>query len=289
MNRCSTVLVVLAFLASLCLAPKLSATQTPASVQTAISPAGSPTSQVAANQPPAPSGDMAPLLKGTTLVAEFSHGLNAGKLKPGDKVKAVLTQDLLLKGKIVAPNDSKLIGHVTQVKKSTEADLESRLGVVFDKVILKHHKEFPLQAGVQALLAPVIRRSRVDEPDQMMPPPMVASSASSVSSGSRGANSSNTMSPNSGAATTSAASLNSMGTVATVRSTPVTGPGSQANTVDLAKINMSKLNASTGMRGVYGIKGIALGPPSNDGSVIISPKSNVKLDNGTQIILVVLR
>ncbi len=38
-------------------------------------------------------------------MAEFSHGVNAKKLKAGDKVKAVLTQALVLKGKIVAPNE----------------------------------------------------------------------------------------------------------------------------------------------------------------------------------------
>src|SRR5512146_1565429 len=94
------------------------------------------------------------MLQGALLVAEFDGGLNAKKLKPGDKVKATLTQDLLMHGKIVAPVDSKLVGHVTEASPKTKEHPQSRLGVVFDKLLLKHHREVQFQATVQILAPP---------------------------------------------------------------------------------------------------------------------------------------
>ena len=248
MNRCSIAFSVMTFAASLSMGANLSATQVSSTEQAANQPASPPAPALKATPAPEePSG----IVKGTTLVAEFSHGLNSKKLKAGDKVKAVLTQALVLKGQIAAPAESKLVGHITEVKASTDADPESHLGIVFDKVILKHHHDLAIQAEVQALLAPVIRRSRVDEPDQMMPPTVVGQ-GSPNSNGRGGSRSSS-----SGAGPSTVAALNSMGATPTVQNTP----GSGVTPVDLSKVaRRPKLNASTGMRGVYGIKNITLGP-----------------------------
>jgi hypothetical protein len=299
MNRCSSVFVFILFVASLCLATFLPASQLPGDQTSAGSSVASPAPSINNNKdqqttaPPAaqtPSDDVAALSRGTTLIAEFSHAVNARKLKAGDKVKAILTQDLIAKGKIVAPNETRLLGHVTEVKTSTAADPESRLGIVFDKLILKHHHEVAFQAGVQALLAPVVRRSRVDEPDQMMPPAVVGGVSSSNTTG-RGSSGSS-RAPTSGATTSAVASLNSIGAIPVVQSTPGSSPGNRVTAIDLSRINSNKLSASTGMRGVYGIRDLSISRDSNPtgaGFVIISKKSNVKLENGTQLILVVLR
>jgi hypothetical protein len=303
MNRCSTVFVFILFVASLCFASFLPASQVPGDQTPASSSGHSPTpatshipapnnnndqqaSAAAAVQ--APPDDLA-LSRGTTLIAEFSHSLNAKKLKAGDKVKAILTQDLIAKGKIIAPNETRLVGHVTEVKRSTDTDPESRLGIVFDKLLLKHHHEVDFQAGVQALLAPVVRRSRVDEPDQMMPPAVVGGVSSSNSTG-RGSSGSS-RAPTSGATTSAVASLNSIGAIPVVQGTPGSSPGTRVTAIDASRINSNKLSASTGMRGVFGIKDLSISPDTNAagaGSVIVSKKSNVKLENGTQLILVVL-
>lgn len=234
---------------------------------------------------------MAVLSRGTILIGEFSHGVNAKKLKAGDKVKAVLTQALVLKGRIIAPNETRLVGHVTEVKRSTGADAESRLGIVFDKLLLKHHHELLFQAGVEALLAPVIRRSRVDEPDQMMPPAIVGA-PTNINTTGRG-NSGQGQSSSGGASGSAVASLNSIGATPVVQSTPgSSSPGSLVSAIDLSQIGPKRLNASAGMHGVYGIKDLSISPDSNPtgaGFVIISKKSNIKLENGTQLIVVVLR
>src|SRR5262245_20118449 len=56
------------------------------------------------------------------ILAEFTQSLNAKKLKPGDAIKAQVSQDVLAHGKIVIPADSTLVGHVTEVKASQKED-----------------------------------------------------------------------------------------------------------------------------------------------------------------------
>lgn len=214
------------------------------------------------------------LATGTTLVAEFSGSLNARKLKPGDKVKVVLAQDLIAGGKIVAKTGSKLVGHVTEVKACSPQDPESRLGVVFDKILLKHHNELPLQAVVQALAPPVLRPSLVDEPDQMMPP-MFGATRSSVNSG-RSSN-----------ATALASSVTTVEPVTTVQNTP----GNSVSSVRVAASANRPMTGGTGVHGIYGLKNLMLSPSTTDanpGPVIVSTKSDVKLESGTQVVLLVV-
>lgn len=77
------------------------------------------------------------LENGSILYAELSKTVDAGKAKIGDPVTAVLLADVLSHGKIVIRHDSKLLGHVTEVRPHSKQVPESRLGIVFDKVIIK--------------------------------------------------------------------------------------------------------------------------------------------------------
>src|SRR5215468_3755560 len=68
------------------------------------------------------------------ILVELSDALNAKKLKPGDKIKALVAQDVVARGRVVIPMDSKLMGHVTEAKAlEGNENSESRLGIVFDK------------------------------------------------------------------------------------------------------------------------------------------------------------
>src|SRR6185312_15384058 len=162
---------------------------------------------------------------GSTILAELSGSLNARKLKPGDKVKAVLAQDLLAGGQIIAKVNSRVLGHVTEIKRRSESDPESRLGVVFDKILLKKHQELDFQAIVQALAPPVVRRSRVDEPDQMMPPGVRRVGGDSIATGGRGSGPRSTVP----VATMSSATV--LGPVATVQSNPGSNPGDSVSRI----------------------------------------------------------
>lgn len=227
------------------------------------------------------------------IVAQFTEALNAKKLKLGDKIKAEVTQDVLSHGKIVIPVETKLIGHITETKARTANDPESRLGIVFDKMILKNHREVSFLGIIQRLEPPSQMSSRVDQPDQMMPP-------SVYGGGSVG------MTPM-GSPTGHGSAVGSMPT-AGMANMPTSGsvymngtPGSNAgNSVggDLSHPSggtsadppaKTAPPISAGMpRGVVGIKGLDLsaGPSdSTPGPVIISSVRDVKLEYGTQVLL----
>jgi len=150
--------------------------------------------------------------KGSYMLVELDKTLKAGKLKVGDKVKAEVSQDVISHGKVIIPVETKLVGHVTEVSVRDSAHPESRLGIVFDRILLKHYHDIDFQAVVQAVSEPVIRKSRVDQPSQMLPPSMVGGvsrdAPSSVSG--RGANSTSsrgTSSSNRGGGSTSLATF----------------------------------------------------------------------------------
>jgi hypothetical protein len=230
---------------------------------------------------------------GIHLVAEFDDTLNAKKLKPGSKVKGTLTQDVILKGKIVAPADSRLIGHVTEAKGATDEDPSSRLGIVFDKILLKHHQELDFVGVVQAIAPPSLRKTKVDMPSQMLPPSLMGGGGNAQSNstitppgGARGSNNNNNRTTSSG--NTGASSMASMPVSAPVRikSNPGGNPGDSVATVEVGE---GAQPISAGLpQGVVGLHGLTLsaGPSAQTpGPVILSKTGSVKLEFGTQVLL----
>jgi hypothetical protein len=122
-----------------------------------------------AQQPADPAGPSpAGLENGAIMYAELSKTLDAKKAKAGDPVTAHLVADVVAHGKIVAHRDSKLIGHVTEAQAFTRENPESRLGIVFDKVILKGGQEVPVLSMLLAIRpAP---RIAFDVPSAPAPP-----------------------------------------------------------------------------------------------------------------------
>lgn len=119
-----------------------------------VAPAGAQTDPAKNPISPATALQAAPaplrLENGSILYAELSKTVDARKAKVGDPVAAVLVADVLAHGKIVVRHDSKLVGHVTEVRPHSKETPESRLGIVFDKVILKSG-EVPFQSQLLAI------------------------------------------------------------------------------------------------------------------------------------------
>jgi hypothetical protein len=207
------------------------------------------------------------------VLAEFTNSVNAGKLTPGSPVRAEVAQDVLAHGKIIIPASSKLIGHVTEIK-TRGSETPSRLGIIFDKVLLKHHKEGALLGVVHALAPPTQRRSKQDEPDQLQfPSPNAGPGPSSTSMGGGRSSSRRT----------------SMQTIF-----PDLSPNQSADPNSQASWNREVGGSlappmSIGVRqGVYGMKGVTLSTDSSvdtPGPVILSTANNVKLEYGTQVII----
>jgi hypothetical protein len=224
------------------------------------------------------------------LVAEIQGTLKAKKLKPGDKIKAQLTQDVILHGKIVAPADSKILGHVTEAKAASDSDRSSRLGIVFDKILLKHHRVLDFKGVIQALAPPSMRNSKVDEPSQMLPPSLMGGGQQNSGQLPGGRTPSSTR--NSGGNTPSGgqagSAMSSIPITAPVRvkTTPGGNPGDGVGGLESPK---GAEPISAGLpQGVFGIRGLALSStPSADtpGPVILSQSGDIKLEWGTQVLL----
>jgi biotin carboxyl carrier protein len=257
------------------------------SVQAAV--AAKPDAATAATvTPPAKAEAVKP--KDSYMLVELSKTLKAKKLKVGDKVKAEVSQDVVSHGKVIIPVETKLIGHVTEVSARDSTHPESRLGIVFDRILLKHFRDIDFEAVVQAVSQPVVRRSRVDEPSQMLPPSMVGVSRDAPATPTgRGANSSTSNRPTVGGGAASA-SIATFQTPITVKQSPSTHVDSSAALLETASTGKPM---SIGMpRGVFGLKGLSLSTApssSTPGPVIVSNTENVKLDSGTQILLQVLK
>ncbi|HEV3037382.1 MAG TPA: hypothetical protein VHA33_06315 [Candidatus Angelobacter sp.] len=211
------------------------------------------------------------LSSGTNVQAELTKSLDAKKAKVGDQVTAKVTQDVKSNGQVVVRKGSKLIGHVTEAKARSQGESESRLGIAFDRAVLKDGQEVAFNAMVQAL-APALNAAAAADDTAMMggstPAPMPSSGGGGASGGSMGSG------PVGGLGSTVGRTVgNTAGTVAGTASGTVKGAG-------------GVLNSSS--HGVIGLQGLTLASSASgsaQGSVISSNSQNVKLDSGTQMVL----
>ena len=226
------------------------------------------------------------------MLVELTKGLTAKKLKPGDKVKAEVAQDVVSHGKVIIPVETELIGHVTEVCPYDSANPESRLGIVFDKILLKHFHDINIQAVVQTVAPPAPRPSRVDQPSQMLPPSMIVGTRDSGTAPVGGM--SNAASRR-GQASTGSSSMARASDTTTFQPT-ITVKQSPSSHADGSSAQLETTPGSSPMSigtplGVRGLKGLSLSTApsaSTPGPVIVSNTDNVKLESGTQILLHVL-
>lgn len=227
-----------------------------------ISPGGPAQASVAANSTvnqkaqTAGEASAAGLAGRTALQVELTHNLDAKKAKPGDPIEAKLTQDVKTDGKLVLHRGAKLVGHVTEAQARSKQNPESRLGIVFDKATGKHGEEFAFRAVVMALAPPQEGPSNIaGDPTRLSSGPAMGGQPFGAGSAVGG--------PSASAAPSVEAATHEGG----------------AN---------GRLTAES--RGAIGLEGVALRPSAVggvQGTVIISNNHNVKLDSGTQMLLLV--
>jgi hypothetical protein len=223
---------------------------------------GTPGASTPSQQPPTtapgsstPAASPSQFPAGTIIPIELSKSVDAKKAKVGDKIEGRIPSDLLSHGKVVIPRDSKVFGHVTDVKAHTKESPDSKVGLAFDRMQVKKGGEVPLQVAVQAVGRPL---QMVDSPAHMNEGAGTPSSVPSTAGGS-----------NMGGSVPSRSQER-------VPSIPTDTTGGQSDAVP--STTMAPLGPTS--QGVVGMKGFEL-----SGSVISSQTDNVRLDTGTQIIL----
>jgi hypothetical protein len=204
------------------------------------------------------------ILPGTVIPAELSKSLDAKKAKPGDKIEAKTTMDMLSQGKVVIPRNSKIEGHVTSAKPHSKESPESELGIAFDRIVMKKEGELPMQAAIQAIAPPV----RMDN--------AAAATAAPTGSAPTSQPSGNTGSGNMGPG--NMGSANSAGTA----------PSSAGQSPSMGVPEAASAGPSGVLtpeaKGAVDMKGATL-TSAKEANVIASSGQNVKLDGGTQLML----
>jgi hypothetical protein len=220
------------------------------------------------------------LNSGTTLEAELAKSLDCKKAKPGDEVTAKLTQDVKQDGKVVVHKGSKLIGHVTEAQAKTKDNAESKLGIVFDKAVLKGGQEVAFNGTVQALAPPVrgsLSTASADAGNLDAGPGM---SRGSTMGGARSG------SPLGGVTGAVGGATGGLGNAAgSVTGSATSAVGGAVNNTAGTAVNGAVNSTSHGVVGMQGLTLNSVSTGSAQGSVITSATQNIKLDAGTQMVL----
>jgi hypothetical protein len=209
--------------------------------------------------PPAaapPNGAPAKISPGSILPVVLSKTVDAKKAKTGDEVLGKIPQDLSANGKVVIPQDTKVIGHVAEVKASDHDSKDSKLGIVFDKMSMKDGSEIPLMAEIQAVRAPEQTAAAAAGYGEASPP----------QDNPAGANQNSEMG-------------------APRNNTAQTPQANQTAGMPDAGAGPSNPPLTGSSQGVIGMKGYSLSRGTALDSVITSQEHNVKLESGTQILL----
>jgi hypothetical protein len=230
----------------------------------------------------------AELSSGTTLQAELTKSIDAKKAKSGDEVTAKLTQDVKADGKVVMHKGTKLVGHITEAQARSKENAESKLGVVFDKAVLKGGQEMTFSGVIQALAPPVQGTlSATGDEGGNLGAGMGSGSGNSMGGGrSSGGGLAPVGGVGGGAPSTLGSATSTAGNTAGSVTNSATGAVNGSVNQTTAAAANGTFNSAT--RGVVGMQGLALNTAAAgnaQGSVISSASRNVKLDSGTQMIL----
>jgi hypothetical protein len=203
----------------------------------------------------APAPGATRILPGTVIPAELTKSLDAKKAKPGDRIEAKTSMDMLSGGKIIIARNSRIEGHVVTAKPRTKESPDSQLGIAFDRILMKSGGEFPLQASVQAIAPPVM----IDNNAPGTPAP-IGSAPPSQQPGNMGS---------ANAPSTARSSADQVPSMSAPEAGAPTGQGGVL---------------SSAAQGAVGMKGATL-TSAKEANVISSGTQNVKLDGGTQLML----
>lgn len=226
----------------------------------------------------------AALAQGTEINATLTRPVDAGNAKPGDEVTAKAAKDVKSDDEVVVPRGSMLIGRVTRAEPRSSGSggghSASELGIVFERAVLKDGSAVLLNGSVAALGTARSTGSAAGSP---------------LGAGVGGA----------GGATGSAGAGGGLagtvgGTVGGVAGTTTGAAGGISSTIGGAAGAAGKSAGAiggfdaagglrSGSRGVFGARDLDIAKSaagSAEGSVITSAQRNVRLESGTQMLLV---
>lgn len=212
-------------------------------------------------------GDVASTgLAGAAMQAELAKSIDAKKARPGEEISAKLSQDVISGGEVVLPKGTRLIGHVLEVQAHSKEHPESRLVLVFDKAVPKRGQEMAISAVIVAIAPPLQESVPARAGDNLGVP---------ESMGSRGNQAGGTL----GGGTKASRSPAGDSAIASVTQ----ADGATGNNSGAGAPGPQPLTAAS--RGVIGLEGLALYFGNEHTALVSSSTKNVKLESGTQLLL----
>jgi hypothetical protein len=232
----------------------LSSQQQPSSAQPTPAPSAP------ASTPNAGAGKTSLVARGSVIPVQLTKTIDAKKAKKGDEIVVKVTQDLQSNGgAVILPKDTKIVGHVTEVESRSKEQKESQLAIAFDHVVLKNGEQMQMPMSIQAIIAAPNR--------------------------SPGAEPSSTNSPMGGApAPGGGGRSGSMGGNYPAPSMPQPTVGAPTDNTPSAAARPPITGDTQGVVGISNLK-LSAPPEASQGSLISSEKNNVKLEDGTVLLL----
>lgn len=204
---------------------------------------------------------------GSVIPVQLTTTVDAKKAKTGEQVRAKVTQDLRSSnGMMLMPKNTEIIGHITEAQAKNKQDKESQLGIVFDHAVTQNgNVSYPL--SIQAVISPQVFQNPNNGNNGnagAAPSPSSSMPGSQMPEGSAG---------------------RGMGSGSAQAAPPNTPPVESGGENSKAGTEAPKITGQT--QGVVGFSHMKLDTPANPAqpSVISSEKSNVKLQNGTLMLL----
>lgn len=231
------------------------------------------------------------LTTGSAVEAVLKKSLDAKTAKVGDMVEAQITSSVKSSGVVAIPRNAKLLGKVTAIQARTKSQKESKLGMQFDRAVLKDGTEIPLRLEIQSFAGaqPLTAGSFADEDMQATP--------SISSTRSRGAG------VIGGAGTTVAGGATSTvnqtvrdttqvasdAAITASRPAPVPSATSTATrstvggtSLDASGQSITRITSDSGLPGIVLVNEVSA---ASSDSLLTSQKRNVRLESGTRLTL----
>jgi hypothetical protein len=242
-------------------------TESPSTAQPAPAQPAAPATSTPANPASAPASGAPRIAPGSVLPVQLTRSIDAKRAKRGDEVVAKVTQDMRNNaGAVIVAKDTKVIGHVTQAQARSKEQKESELAIAFNQAVPKDGKPMQMPMSIQAIIAPLNRNpanaNGSDQP-QSTGPATETGGGSPVPGGRSGST---------GGTTSGSASM------------PQAPSGTPSDTPAQTQARPPITGNTQGVVGIANLK-LSAAPNATEGSVVTSEKNNVKLDDGTLLLL----
>ncbi len=229
-------------------------------------PAAAATQQVAPTQARPPAQSESHIAPGSIIPARLTKTVDARKVRKGDEIVAMVPGDLKsTSGQVIVPKATRIIGRITEAQARSKGEKQSQLGFAFDEMALKNGQRVQLPMSIQAIIAPPNRSPSSgaggNEPTPGFPGSPAGNMPTAIGPG--GAMGQNVPSP---------------------QGPPQPEESAPANPQTASSANPPITEHTQGVVGISNLT-LSAAPESTTGSVVTSEKKNVKLEDGTMLLL----